>query len=223
MRGMILARALLLSRCRNDWWVKMQNMFSRYILVLALVGVSGVGAQSVAPSSEIPVELFKDRTRSIYPGLMLYGLEWMSSEAETRNAFGAPTAVLAVSPHSRAYYYGKSHVLIFEDDELREVIISHASNFHSLRDRIREHPFFDPDKTRLEPGLKFLMRLDDAQKVLKGEIDQLSADHPWQTEATYLENYAVITLKFARSLDPSHLKPGEEFTNVLMSIGIRMQ
>lgn len=198
-------------------------MFKVALWMVAFFMASGLSAQSVSPTSEIPVELFKDRTRSIFPGLMLYGLEWMSSEAETREAFGAPTAVLALSPHSKAYYYGKAHILIFEDDELREVIISHAPNFGDLRDRVEEHPFFDPDKTRLEPGLKFMMRLDEAQKILAGKIDHLASDHPWKLEATYLENYAVITLNFARSMDPSHMKPGEQYANILMSIGIRMQ
>lgn len=188
-----------------------------------MAGGLSLRAQSVAPTSEIPVELFQDRSRSITPGLMIYGLEFLSSKDETRAVFGAPTAILAISNHSTAYYYGKAHILIFEDDELREVIISHAPHFGDLRNRIREHPFFDPDKTRLEPGLKFLMRLDEAKKVLNGKIDQMAADHPWKLEATYLENYAVITLNFARSMDPSHLKPGEQYANVLMSIGIRMQ
>ena len=180
-------------------------------------------AQSVAPTSEIPIELFQNRSRSITPGLMVYGLEFLSSKEETRAAFGAPTAILAMSNHSTAYFYGKAHIFIFEDDELREVVISHAPSFGNLSKRVGEHPFFDPDKTRLEPGLKFLMRLDEAKKVLNGKIDQMAADHPWKLEATYLENYAVITLNFARSMDPSQMKPGEDYANVLMSIGIRMQ
>ena len=195
----------------------------RLFLLGCLLGGGLLSAQSVSPTSEIPIDLFKDRSRSITPGLMLYGLEFMSSEEETRAAFGAPTAVLAISPHSKAYYYGKAHILIFEENELREVIISHAPSFGVLGKRVTEHPFFDPDKTRLEPGLKFLMRLDEAQRVLQGEIDHLSSDQPWEKEATYLANFAVITLKFGRSLAPNHLKPGEESTDVLMSIGIRMQ
>lgn len=198
-------------------------MSIRFLAVLVLWAGALRAAESVAPTSEIPIELFQDRSRSITPGLMLYGLEWLSTTAETREAFGAPTAVLALSPSSVAYYYGKAHILIFEDDELREVVISHVPNFGDLKDRIKDHPFFDPDKMRLEPGLKFLMRLDEAQQVLGGKIDRLSIDQPWKKEATYLENYAVITLNFGQSMAPHHIKPGERMGWILMSIGIRMQ
>lgn len=92
-------------------------MIKRIALVAVIWVVSVSAAEPVAPTSEIPIELFQDRSRSITPGLMLYGLEWLSSTADTREAFGAPTAVLALSPRSIAYYYGKAHILIFENDE----------------------------------------------------------------------------------------------------------
>lgn len=195
----------------------------RWLVVSLALVVSLRAAESVSPTSEIPIELFQDRSRSITPGLMLYGLEWLSSTSDTREVFGAPTAILAISPTSTAYYYGKGHILIFENDELKEVVISHMPNFGVLGERVKDHPFFDPDKTRLEPGLKFFMTLDDAQQVLEGKIDQLSIDQPWKKEATYLENYAVITLGFAQSMAPHHIKPGERTGWILSSIGIRMQ
>lgn len=181
------------------------------------------GAQPLLPTSEIPIDRFAQRSRKITPGLMIYGLPWLSTPESTVSEFGPPTAILALPSDSFAYFYGKGHIFIFEQGELREVVISHAPHFGDLEKRFEDHPFFDASKTYLTPGLRFLMRLDEAQRLLEGRIDHIDLEGLGNSSVSYYENYAVVTLTFGTSLAMEHLKPGEQSTKVLMSVGIRMQ
>jgi len=150
---------------------------------------------------------------------MIYGVKWYSSYDIVVGEFGPPTGRVEFSDNVFALLYGKRHILIFEKNELKEVVImlmGSTLNFSITGgSRILEHPFFDAKDISIEPGIKFGTTFDEIKKKLKGKIDHFDPAQSKDWKVTYVDEYAGVTLGVIQVYRP------EGISNEIGAIDIR--
>lgn len=143
-----------------------------HLLIALVLSMGGVCAQDgrLLPNSETQFDLFKERVRVIKPGLMVYGVPWTATIDEFKQAFGPPTGMFAIRSDAVALVYGRSHVLLFEKGELREVSIDARLFNFVLEPHILPHVFFDSRDLTIEPGIRLGMSPEEIQTVVPGKF-----------------------------------------------------
>lgn len=139
-----------------------------YLILLLLLAAVSVEAQSLLPATELSPERFAGRSRKIEPGLLLYGVKWYSSPQEVIDAFGAPCGKIVYDRDTFALLFGQTHTLVFERNELREVIIINPQERHRGR-LVAEHPFFDQPDFLIEPGFNLRSRGSELNQILAAQ------------------------------------------------------
>lgn len=135
------------------------------LFTLLFVSAFALHAQDLLPSSELSPDKFVGRSKKIEPGLMLYGVKWYAGPQEVLEAFGPPCGKIVYDPENFALLYGQSHTLVFEHNELREVIIGKANERFRGR-MVAEHPFFDQPDLVVAPGFNTSSRGVELDRLL---------------------------------------------------------
>lgn len=190
-------------------------MNTRIVIISIALAACGFAQQSrLRPTSEAAVDLFASRPRVIVPGLMIYGVPWTASIEEFKTAFGAPTGIFSIRTDAVALVYGKTHVLLFEAGELREVSIDLRLLNYALEAHVLPHPFFDARDLSIAPGIKLGMSPHEILALVPGKFAVPTAK---ESVSSCVLDHASLTLRYAMRYG----RDAEAGTKSLMSVTIR--
>jgi hypothetical protein len=167
----------------------------------------------VQPNTETAFDRFTNRPKVIKPGLMVYGVPWTATIEEFKTAFGPPTGVFAIRSDAVALIYGRTHVLLFEKGELREVSIDGRLFNYVLEPHILPHVFFDARDLTIAPGIKLGMSPAEILAFIPGKF-AVPGEREY-TSSCALDN---ASLKFWYS---TIRRAGQPDTKTVMSITVR--
>ena len=167
-------------------------MSLRMVLLVAALGVVPIaGCHATELSGDYEASRFADRDPRIDPDESVYGVPFGSSVDEVQAEFGAPRGAIIISPAKRALIYGRSHLFVFVQDKLRELVVDAHVVHWLVANEIDTHPFFDGDGWSLGPGLRNRMTFTEVLEAL--EWTGRSPGH----ELRYDSARSSTTLRFA--------------------------
>ena len=167
-------------------------MSLRMVLLVAALAIAPLsGGQAVELSGDYEPARFADRDPRIDPDESVYGVPFGSSVEEVRAAFGAPRGEIIINPAKQGLIYGRSHLFVFVQDRLRQVVVDSHVVHWMVTNEMDMHFFFDNDRWVLGPGLYKRMRFPDVIEAL-GRTD----DKP-EHELRYDGARSSTTLRFA--------------------------
>jgi len=184
-----------------------------FLLSLAFVVCAVAQDRRLQPNTETAFDHFSNRPRVIVPGLMVYGVPWTATMDDFKSAFGPPTGVFAIRNDAVALIYGRSHVLLFERGELREVSIDTRLFNYVMEPHILPHVFFDSRDLVIDPGIKLGMSPSEVLAVVPGRFS--SPGERDYTSSFALDN-ASVKLWYS-----TVRRPGQQEVKSVMSITLR--
>jgi hypothetical protein len=154
--------------------------------------------------------LYSQLERTIDPDGSIYGLKFGATEKQVLDAFGVPNGVIVISDTKKALLYGKTHLFVMRNGQLRELRVGDHVIDWELARQMDGNPFFDRGDWLLKPGIKNGMSFEDMQKTINRPAAVPNHKFSYDTKE------ASVTLSFA-----SYSESGRQVGYRLMGFSIQ--
>jgi len=170
-------------------------MHAALVVMLMQVHAANASTNIVASPDSFKASQFKHLNTTVDPDSHVYGLAFGSTEAQAVSLFLAPTGIIQLDKNTRAYLYGKKHVLIFTNGKLSDLYVKSWSALdHDVAQSMAVHPFFDSITFTLRGGITFAMSPKDVAKRLGITLPRRSS------EITHITKNAIVTFAFSHQI-----------------------